>query len=82
VEAEHRYREREQAEHDAFNRRNAATLALARQYALEHGHDKIRVNAVNADRIRSGLLTDDIIRVTSQARGLSEKDYMSGNLMH
>jgi rhamnose utilization protein RhaD (predicted bifunctional aldolase and dehydrogenase)/NAD(P)-dependent dehydrogenase (short-subunit alcohol dehydrogenase family) len=66
----------------AYGIPKAATLALARQYALEHGHDKIRVNAVNADRIRSGLLTDDIIRVTSQARGLSEKDYMSGNLMH
>jgi rhamnose utilization protein RhaD (predicted bifunctional aldolase and dehydrogenase)/NAD(P)-dependent dehydrogenase (short-subunit alcohol dehydrogenase family) len=59
----------------------AAALALARQYALEHGHDKIRVNAVNADRIRSGLLTEDMIRSRAQARGLSEKDYMSGNLL-
>ena len=59
----------------------AATLALARQYALEHGHDKIRINAVNADRIRSGLLTNDMIRSRAQARGLSEKDYMSGNLL-
>jgi NAD(P)-dependent dehydrogenase (short-subunit alcohol dehydrogenase family) len=37
----------------------AATLFLVRQYALDHGADGIRSNAVNADRIRSGLLTDD-----------------------
>src|SRR6516225_3228105 len=59
----------------------AATLALARQYALEHGHDKIGINAVNADRIRSGMLTNDMIRSRAQARGLSEKDYLSGNLL-
>ena len=65
----------------AYGIPKAATLALARQYALEHGHDKIRVNAVNADRIRSGLLTDDMIRSRAQARELSEKAYMSGNLL-
>jgi len=65
----------------AYGIPKAATLALARQYALEHGHDKIRVNAVNADRIRSGLLTDDMIRSRAQARGISEKDYLSGNLL-
>ena len=40
----------------------AATLFLVRQYALDYGADGIRANAVNADRIRSGLLTDDIDR--------------------
>ena len=35
----------------------AATLALMRQYALEYGGDGIRANAVNADRIRGGLMT-------------------------
>ena len=59
----------------------AATLFLARQYALDYGADGIRSNAVNADRIRSGLLTDDFIKERSNARGLSEKDYMSGNLL-
>jgi NAD(P)-dependent dehydrogenase (short-subunit alcohol dehydrogenase family) len=59
----------------------AATLFLVRQYALDYGADGIRANAVNADRIRSGLLTDDFIKARSQARGLSEKDYMSGNLL-
>jgi rhamnose utilization protein RhaD (predicted bifunctional aldolase and dehydrogenase)/NAD(P)-dependent dehydrogenase (short-subunit alcohol dehydrogenase family) len=59
----------------------AATLFLARQYALDYGADGIRSNAVNADRIRSGLLTDDFIKERSKARGLTEKDYMSGNLL-
>jgi NAD(P)-dependent dehydrogenase (short-subunit alcohol dehydrogenase family) len=59
----------------------AALLALMRQYALDYGADGIRANAVNADRIRSGLLTKEMIASRSQARGLSEKDYMSGNLL-
>jgi rhamnose utilization protein RhaD (predicted bifunctional aldolase and dehydrogenase)/NAD(P)-dependent dehydrogenase (short-subunit alcohol dehydrogenase family) len=59
----------------------AATLFLVRQYALDYGADGIRANAVNADRIRSGLLTDDFIRERAQARGLSEHEYMSGNLL-
>ena len=59
----------------------AATLFLMRQYALDHGKDSIRSNAVNADRIRSGLMTDDMIANRSQARGISEEDYMSGNLL-
>ena len=59
----------------------AATLFLVRQYALDYGADGIRANAVNADRIRSGLLTGDFIKERAMARGLSEKDYMSGNLL-
>ena len=59
----------------------AATLFLVRQYALDYGADGIRANAVNADRVRSGLLTGDFIKQRAQARGVSEKDYMSGNLL-
>ena len=59
----------------------SAALALMRQYALDYGSDGIRANAVNADRIRSGLLTPDMIISRSRARGVSEKDYMSGNLL-
>jgi len=65
----------------AYGLPKAATLFLSRQYALEHGADGIRVNAVNADRIRSGLLTSDMIANRSSARGVSEKDYMAGNLL-
>jgi rhamnose utilization protein RhaD (predicted bifunctional aldolase and dehydrogenase)/NAD(P)-dependent dehydrogenase (short-subunit alcohol dehydrogenase family) len=59
----------------------AATLFLVKQYALDHGKDGIRSNAVNADRIRSGLLTDDMVAARSKARGVSEADYMAGNLL-
>lgn len=59
----------------------AATLALVRQYALEYGANGIRANAVNADRIRSGLLTPDLIASRASARGVSEQDYMAGNLL-
>jgi len=65
----------------AYGTAKAATLFLSRQYALEHGKDRIRVNAVNADRIRSGLLNDAMIANRASARGLSEKDYMAGNLL-
>ena len=59
----------------------AATLFLVKQYALDHGKDGIRANAVNADRIRTGLLTDDMVAKRSAARGVSEADYMAGNLL-
>lgn len=65
----------------AYGLPKAATLFLSRQYALEYGPLGIRSNAVNADRIRSGLLTDEMIASRSKARGLSEKNYMSGNLL-
>jgi rhamnose utilization protein RhaD (predicted bifunctional aldolase and dehydrogenase)/NAD(P)-dependent dehydrogenase (short-subunit alcohol dehydrogenase family) len=59
----------------------AATLALMRQYALDYGADGIRANAVNADRIKSGLLTPEMIAARAAARGVSEADYMAGNLL-
>ena len=59
----------------------AATLFLVKQYALDHGKDGIRSNAVNADRIRTGLLTEDMVAARAKARGISEGDYMSGNLL-
>jgi len=59
----------------------AATLFLVRQYALDYGADGIRANGVNADRIRSGLLTDDFIKARAKARGVGARDYMTGNLL-
>jgi len=59
----------------------AALLFLSRQYALDYGAAGIRSNAVNADRVRSGIVTDEFIRERARARGVSEKDYMSGNLL-
>jgi NAD(P)-dependent dehydrogenase (short-subunit alcohol dehydrogenase family) len=66
----------------AYGTSKAALLALVRQYALEHGADGIRVNALNPDRIRSGLLTPQMISARAKARGVSEEDYMAGNLLH
>ncbi len=66
----------------AYGTSKAALLALVRQYALEHGADGIRANALNPDRIRSGLLTDRMIASRAGSRGLSEADYMAGNLLH
>ncbi|RCW23995.1 rhamnose utilization protein RhaD (predicted bifunctional aldolase and dehydrogenase) [Ciceribacter lividus] len=69
------------AKFGAYGLPKAATLFLSRQYALEHGADHIRVNAVNADRIRSGLLNDEMIANRSASRGVSVKEYMAGNLL-
>ena len=60
----------------------AATMFLSRQYALDYGADGIRSNAVNADRIRTGMLDDAFIAERADARGLSPKAYMrDGNLL-
>jgi rhamnose utilization protein RhaD (predicted bifunctional aldolase and dehydrogenase)/NAD(P)-dependent dehydrogenase (short-subunit alcohol dehydrogenase family) len=60
----------------------AATMLLMRQYAVDYGADGIRSNGVNADRIRSGLLTDAMIAARAKARGVTEAEYMSGNLLN
>ena len=65
----------------AYGMPKATTMFLMRQLALELGSSGIRVNGINADRIRSGLLTDNFIKTRSSARGVSESVYMSGNLL-
>src|SRR6476661_5029044 len=45
----------------------AATLALMRQYAIDYGSVGIRANGVNADRIRTGLLTDAMVASRAKA---------------
>jgi rhamnose utilization protein RhaD (predicted bifunctional aldolase and dehydrogenase)/NAD(P)-dependent dehydrogenase (short-subunit alcohol dehydrogenase family) len=59
----------------------ASTMFLLRQYAVDYGAIGIRANGINADRIRTGLLTDAMIASRSKARGLSENEYMGGNLL-
>ena len=59
----------------------AALMALVRQYSIEHGEQGITANAVNADRIRTKLLTDEFIAERAQARGISTEEYMRGNLV-
>ena len=59
----------------------SALMALMRQYSIEHGADGITANAVNADRIRTGLMTDDMVAERSRARGLTPEAYMRGNML-
>ncbi|MND54366.1 4-formylbenzenesulfonate dehydrogenase TsaC1/TsaC2 [compost metagenome] len=59
----------------------AALMALMRQYSLEHAADGITVNAVNPDRIRTGLMTDEMVEERAQARGVTPEVYMRGNLL-
>ena len=59
----------------------AATLFLMKQYALEYATHGIRANAVNADGIRSGIMTPEYIKSRAAAYGLTEAQYMSRNLL-
>jgi rhamnose utilization protein RhaD (predicted bifunctional aldolase and dehydrogenase)/NAD(P)-dependent dehydrogenase (short-subunit alcohol dehydrogenase family) len=65
----------------AYGLPKAALFFLVRQLALEFGGEGIRVNGINADRIRSGLLTDDLIEERAKARGVNVANYLSGNLL-
>ena len=65
----------------AYGIPKAATFFLLKQLALELGSKGIRVNGINADRIRSGLLDDAFISQRSKARGIDEAAYMAGNLL-
>ena len=60
----------------------AATLFLAKQYALEYGQAGIRSNAINADRVNTGMFADGFLEERAGARGLSAEEYMrTGNLL-
>ena len=59
----------------------SALLSLCKQYAVDYGSYGIRSNGVNADRIKSGLMNDKMIRTRAKARSISTDDYMRGNLL-
>ena len=59
----------------------SALLSLCKQYAVDYGAYGIRSNGVNADRIRSGLLNDSMIKSRAKAREVSTDEYMKGNLL-
>jgi len=65
----------------AYGLPKATTFFLLRQLALELGPKGVRVNGINADRIRSGLLDDAFIKERARARGIDEGTYMAGNLI-
>ena len=59
----------------------SALLSLCKQYAVDYGSYGIRSNGVNADRIRSGLLSDKMIKNRAKARAVTATNYMKGNLL-
>jgi NAD(P)-dependent dehydrogenase (short-subunit alcohol dehydrogenase family) len=59
----------------------SALLSLCKQYAVDYGSYGIRSNGVNADRIRSGLMNEKMIKTRAKARSISTDDYMKGNLL-
>ena len=56
----------------------AATLFLMKQYALEHGEGGITSNAVNADRVNTGIFKGGLLQERAKARGLTVDQYLSG----
>jgi len=59
----------------------AAVVALTKQYALDYGADGIRANAINADRIRTSLFSEQVLKERAEARGLTPDDYFRNNLL-
>jgi rhamnose utilization protein RhaD (predicted bifunctional aldolase and dehydrogenase)/NAD(P)-dependent dehydrogenase (short-subunit alcohol dehydrogenase family) len=59
----------------------AGLIALMKQYALELGRFGIRSNAVNADRVRTGLFSQKLIEERAKARGIETDSYFKTNLL-
>jgi rhamnose utilization protein RhaD (predicted bifunctional aldolase and dehydrogenase)/NAD(P)-dependent dehydrogenase (short-subunit alcohol dehydrogenase family) len=59
----------------------AALVALMKQYALEGARVSVRANAVNADRVRTGLFPPDVVEARAAARGLAPDAYFQANLL-
>jgi rhamnose utilization protein RhaD (predicted bifunctional aldolase and dehydrogenase)/NAD(P)-dependent dehydrogenase (short-subunit alcohol dehydrogenase family) len=59
----------------------AALVALMRQLAVDLAPKGIRVNAVNADRIRTRLFEGGVLESRAAARGLSVDAYFRSNLL-
>lgn len=59
----------------------AALVALMKQHALEGARLGIRANAVNADRVRTGLFPPDVVEARAAARGLAPDAYFQANLL-
>jgi rhamnose utilization protein RhaD (predicted bifunctional aldolase and dehydrogenase)/NAD(P)-dependent dehydrogenase (short-subunit alcohol dehydrogenase family) len=59
----------------------ASVIALMKQYAIEGGAIGVRSNAVNADRIRTGILDEQEIERRARARGLEADEYYRSNLL-
>jgi NAD(P)-dependent dehydrogenase (short-subunit alcohol dehydrogenase family) len=52
-----------------------------RQYAVDLGRYGIRANAVNADRIRTGIFSGGVLESRAAARGVSVDEYFRSNIL-
>ncbi|MBA3548425.1 MAG: bifunctional aldolase/short-chain dehydrogenase [Nannocystis sp.] len=59
----------------------AGLVALMKQYALEGASAGVRANAVNADRVRTGLFSPEVVTARAAARGLAPDAYFRANLL-
>lgn len=59
----------------------AALVALMRQYAVDLAPYGIRANAVNADRIRTGIFAGGMLEARARARGVGVDEYFRANLL-
>ncbi|MDI1443963.1 bifunctional aldolase/short-chain dehydrogenase [Polyangium sp. 6x1] len=59
----------------------AALVALTRQYAVDLAPYGIRSNAVNADRIRTGIFAGGMLEARARARGVGVDEYFRANLL-
>ncbi len=59
----------------------AALIALMKQLAVDLAPLGVRSNAVNADRVRTGLFEGGVLESRARARGLSPDAYFRANLL-
>jgi len=59
----------------------AAVVALMKQYAVDYGALGIRANAINADRVPTGLFGEGVLEQRAAKRGVTVENYLSGNLL-
>lgn len=59
----------------------SALVALMKQYAIDLAPIGVRANAVNADRVRTGLFSEALIEARAKARGTTPDAYFKTNLL-
>jgi rhamnose utilization protein RhaD (predicted bifunctional aldolase and dehydrogenase)/NAD(P)-dependent dehydrogenase (short-subunit alcohol dehydrogenase family) len=60
----------------------SALIALMKQYSIDLAPFGVRANAVNADRVRTGLFSEELIESRSRARGVTPDAYFRANLLN
>jgi rhamnose utilization protein RhaD (predicted bifunctional aldolase and dehydrogenase)/NAD(P)-dependent dehydrogenase (short-subunit alcohol dehydrogenase family) len=59
----------------------SALVALMKQYAIDLAPHGVRANAVNADRVRTGLFSEALLEARARARGTTADGYFKANLL-